>query len=101
MSSVNAANIIWVSDGYDELVDDLPDDHGWVEFLEAQGYTVDYTEGSSFGDGYWRTLNADKINALNAADLVIISRCSDSGNYASDATEKEQWNSITTPMILN
>ena len=100
VSSVNAANIIWVSDGYDELVDGLPDDHGWVDFLEAQGYTVDHTEGASFGNGYWRSLDADKIAALNAADLVIISRCSDSGNYASDATEIEQWNSITTPLIL-
>ncbi len=99
-SSVEAANIIWVSDGYDELVDGIPDDHDCVDFLEANGYTVDNTEGASFGDGYWRNLNADKIAALNAADLVIISRCSDSGNYASDATETEQWNSITTPMIL-
>jgi hypothetical protein len=97
--SVNAANIVWVSDGYDELVDNLPDDHGWVDFLEAQGYTVDYTQGASFGDGYWRTLDADKIGALNAADLVILSRSSNSGDYASDATETEQWNSITTPLI--
>ena len=99
-SSVEAANIIWVSDGYDELVDNMPDDHGWVDFLEAQGYTVDYTEGASFGNGYWRTLDADKIAALNAADLVILSRSSNSGDYASDATETEQWNSITTPLIL-
>ena len=99
-SSVQAANIIWISDDYDELVDGIPDDHGWVDFFEAQGYTVDYTEGASFGNGYWRTLDADKIAALNAADLLILSRSSNSGDYASDATETEQWNSITTPLIL-
>ncbi len=99
-SSVEAANIIWVSDWYDELVDGVPDDQAWVDFLEAQGYTVDNQEAPSFGNGYWRTLDADKIAALNAADLVIISRNSNSGDYAGDATQRAQWNSITAPMIL-
>jgi hypothetical protein len=99
-SSISAANIIWVSDQYDELTDQIPDDMGWVDVLEANGYTVDNTSGAAFGNGYWRTLDTDKIATLNAADLVIVSRGSNSGDYASDATEIEQWNSITTPLIL-
>ena len=98
-SSIPAANIIWVSDQYDELVDQMPDDFAWVELLEANGHTVENTAGAGFGDGYWRTMDADKVAALNAADLVIFSRNSDSGNYNND-DEVNQWNSVTAPMIL-
>ncbi|MFB0555303.1 MAG: LamG domain-containing protein, partial [Phycisphaerae bacterium] len=91
--------IIWVSDFYDDDGDGITDDIGWVELLEAQGYNVDYTMGAAVGDGYWRTLDDDKIAALNAADLIIVSRCSDSGNY-DDGDEVAQWNSVTTPIML-
>jgi hypothetical protein len=66
----------------------------------AQGYNVDYTKGATLGNGYWRTLDAAKIARLNAADLVIVSRATDSGGYATDAAEIAQWNSVTTPLIL-
>ncbi|HUT46450.1 MAG TPA: PA14 domain-containing protein, partial [Sedimentisphaerales bacterium] len=99
-SSLSAANIIWVSDWYDERVDGVPDDYAWIDFLEAQGYTVDNQPAASSGNGYWRTLDNDKIAVLNAADLVIISKNSNSGDYANDVTEVTQWNSITSPMIL-
>ncbi|MCP4612885.1 MAG: hypothetical protein GY845_29685 [Planctomycetes bacterium] len=99
VSSVNAANIIWVSDWYDELADGVSDDQKFVEVLEAHGHTVDNQEAPNFGEGYWRTMDADKIAALNAADLVIVSRNSNSGDYDDD-NEIDQWNSITTPMIV-
>jgi hypothetical protein len=99
-SSLSAANIIWVSDWYDERVDGVPDDYAWIDFLEAQGYTVDNQPAASSGNGYWRTLDNNKIAALNAADLVIISKNSNSGDYANDATEITQWNSITAPLML-
>jgi len=92
VSSVQAANIIWVSGFFDDNGDGEPDDQAWVDMLEARGYTVDYTPG-------WEDLDDDKIAALNAADLIIISRCSNSGDYDDDATEISQWNSITTPII--
>jgi hypothetical protein len=44
------------------------------------------------------TLDDDKIAALNAADLIIVSRNSNSGDY-DDGDEPTQWNSVTTPMI--
>ncbi|MBN2592016.1 MAG: hypothetical protein JXA81_00810 [Sedimentisphaerales bacterium] len=96
VSSAHAATIIWVSDSYDDNVDGEPDDQPWVDMLEANGYTVDL----SFRNQEGRTLDDNKIAALNAADLIIISRNSDSGNYASDATEVTRWNSITAPLIL-
>jgi hypothetical protein len=92
-------NIIWVSDFYDDDGDGVTDDIGWVELLEAQGHTVDYTMGDAVGNGYWRTLDDDKIAALNAADLIIVSRCSNSGDYA-DGDEPTQWNSVKTPIML-
>lgn len=92
------ANIIWVSDMYDDNGSGTPDDQEWVDILEAEGYTVDYTAGAELGDGYWRTLDDDKIAALNAADLVIFSRNSNSGKF-DDGDEIAQWNSITTPLI--
>jgi len=90
-SSVHAATIIWVSDnkGNDDT------DQGWIDLLEAQGYTVNL----DFRNQEGRTLDAAKIDALNAADLIIISRDTDSGNY-DDGDEPTQWNSIETPIIL-
>ena len=87
-----AANIIWVSGTFDDNGDGAPDDQGWVDLLEAQGHTVDYT------GTYWRTLDDDKIAALNAADLIIVSRNSNSGDY-DEGDEPTQWNSVTTPII--
>ena len=96
MTTANAATIIWVSGAYDDNADGEPDDQAWMDMLEANGYTVD----PSFRSQESNTLDDDKIAALNAADLIIISRNSNSGDFASDATEITQWNSITTPIIL-
>jgi len=109
---VNAAmNIVWVSDAHTPAADfaggknvapdwqavETPWDQPWVDLLISQGHSVDYTKGTP-GDGYWRTLDEDKIAALNAADLVIISRDTSSGSYNND-DEATQWNSVATPLI--
>ncbi|MBL7189922.1 MAG: hypothetical protein ISS70_26630 [Phycisphaerae bacterium] len=86
-----APDIIWVTGGYDDNADGLPDDAPWTSLLETQGYSVDY--GKSYVD-----LDDDKIAALNAAKLIIISRNSNSGDY-DDGDEIAQWNAITTPII--
>ncbi|MFC1763486.1 CARDB domain-containing protein [Planctomycetota bacterium] len=93
-------NIIWISDFDDKNNDGIPDDQEWVDILEAEGYTVDYTPGPKAGNGFWRTLDSDKITALNAADLIIVSSNTSSPSY-DDADETEQWNAITTPIILS
>jgi hypothetical protein len=99
LSSTRAANIIFVSDHYDELVDGVQDDIGFLEPLQSTGHSIDNTAGAAAGDGYWRTLDDEKIAKLNAADLIVYSRNSNSGDY-DDSDEIDQWNSITTPMIL-
>lgn len=107
-----AMNIVWVSDAHTPAADfaggdnvaadwqavEAPWDQPWVDLLVSQGHSVDYTKGTP-GDGFWRTLNEDKIATLNAADLVIISRDTSSGSYNND-DEGSQWNSVATPMIL-
>jgi len=94
-----AVDIIWVSDGYDDKADGVSDDRPWVDMLTAQGYNVDY-QLVAIGNGYWRTLDDAKIAVLNAADLVIVSRNTDSGSYATNAAEVTQWSSVTAPLIL-
>jgi hypothetical protein len=88
------ANIILVSEALDNDADGILDDQGLADWLVGEGYNVDVQRGN------WMVLDADKIAALNAADLIIVSRASNSGNYASDADEISQWNSVTTPIIL-
>ncbi len=63
-SSVQAGTIIWVDEG---AVNSLP---GWQTLLEDAGHTV--TNRTDMG-----TLDAD---SLNEADLVIVSRDTNSGN---------------------
>ena len=98
-ASTRAANIIWVSDN--KANSDPAADQGWVDLLRNNGHTVDYKgENPAVNRQYWRTLDAGKIAELNAADLIIVSRDTDSGNYASNAQEVLDWNGITTPLIL-
>jgi hypothetical protein len=94
-SLANGATIVWVSDNKTPA-NNVPADQGWVDLLVAQGYTVNL----DFRAQQARTLDAAEVDVLNAADLIIISRDTDSGNYASNAAEVTQWNSITTPIMM-
>lgn len=93
-SPVPAATIIWVSDNKTPT-DGVPADQPWVDLLEAQGYTVNL----DFRNQEGRSLDAAEIEVLNAADLIIISRDTNSGDYANGDTPT-QWNSIETPIIM-
>jgi hypothetical protein len=59
-----------------------------------------YPKGSSPGTGYYQVLDAAKLAELQSADLIIMSRDVNSGGYASDDAERNQWCSITKPLIL-
>ena len=63
-------------------------DVGYTSLLESRGYKVERHITSGTPDA----------EALNAADLVIISRSVSSGNYSGDAATA--WNGITAPMIV-
>ncbi|MHC4463655.1 MAG: LamG-like jellyroll fold domain-containing protein, partial [Planctomycetota bacterium] len=98
-SSVHAVSIIWVSDNKTPT-GGVAADQAWVDLLRAEGYAVDYKgEDGVTNFRHWRTLDAGKIAELNAADLIIVSRDTDSGSYA-NGTEPTDWNGVTTPLIL-
>jgi hypothetical protein len=112
LSKPSGQKITWVADNlHYDFATGLPADHGFVELLRAQGYQVDYKgEFDPHVEGndeipvnpdwlYWRELDPNKIAELNAADLVIIARDPASSTY-DDGNEPAEWNSITTPMIM-
>ena len=91
--SAHAKTIVWISET-NMNTDSVYFDQGWIDLLEDAGYTVDFRPGE------WMDLNDDKLATLEAADLIIGSRNSNSGNYATDITEVTQWNSVPTPLIM-
>ncbi len=102
LSSVTqGASIIWVSDCHQSITGaTTPDDQGWVDLLRSAGHTVDQRIPTTAGTGVWRTLDSDELAALEAADLVIISRDTSSSEHASNDAERTQWSSLKTPLIL-
>jgi hypothetical protein len=76
--------ILWVSDGG-------PTDQPWVDLLARQGYDVQREDKTMQGS----SLTDDQKARLNTADLVIISRGTDSGSY-----KALDWNSIEVPLIV-
>jgi hypothetical protein len=85
--------IIWVSEWMADA-NGVLNDQGWIDLLEAQGYNVEADTSSNY-----MTLDPNKIANLEAADLIIISRNTNSGNY-DDGNEPTEWNSVSTPLIM-
>jgi len=92
-SLIHAANIIWVTKTQDHDFDGIQDDLAWIDWLAAEGHTVDVRMD------YWTELNPNKVDELNATDLVIMSRSTSSGDH-DDGDEPVLWNSVTSPMIV-
>jgi hypothetical protein len=90
---VQAANIVLINQEYDTDADGVQDDQGLIDWLVAEGHTVDVQPGN------WVDLDPNKMAVLDAADLVIMSRASNSGDYASNADEVTLWNSVKAPLI--
>jgi hypothetical protein len=90
--SLAAAGPIWA----DIVIvsDDAARENGLKAYLESL-----YTAQTVTVVTDYQTLDASKIANLNAADLVVVSRNTDSGQY-DDGTEVADWNGITTPMML-
>jgi len=91
-SSAKRPTVVYVTDSPDIDQDGLMDDASVVDWLVAEGYSVDARRQ------YWQTLDPNKIAELNAADLVIASCGLSTGNY-DDGEEVTQWNALTTPVI--
>ena len=88
------ATIVWVSNDSGENFKLPIGDEGWVNLLRLQGFVVlerDIRELDVF---------PEMLEELNAADLVIVSRETSSGRFATTALETEDWNlKVTTPLI--
>jgi len=93
MSPAHAANVLVVNEAHDYDGDGKQDDYQLVDWLEAEGHLV------TIQPDHWMTLDTDKMKALNAADLIIVSRTCNSTMY-DEGDEPTQWNSATTPLIL-
>jgi hypothetical protein len=93
MSSAQAANITLVTEDHDFDEDGIQDDQQLVDWLVAEGHVVDVQRD------YWTSFGRTTAAELNAADLIIVSRSTSSGNY-DDEDEPTKWNSLTVPLIL-
>jgi len=69
-------------------------DESFVTWLAGLGHTVDT---SGMGQAMRETLDAGDKAAIEAADLVIVSRLTSSGSYDND---RKYWNEVDTPLIL-
>ena len=85
-------NVIWVSSARDYDVDGVQDDQGFIDLLNAEGHNVDARLN------YWDDITEDLVVELNAADVVIISRGTASGDFNGEG-EPQLWNSVSTPLI--
>ncbi|HWN96642.1 MAG TPA: hypothetical protein VNT99_16555 [Methylomirabilota bacterium] len=95
-----AANIVWVSDSNDPAVGffgALPGqtDSAWVTMLQNAGHNViRYNQPNAQAT----LLTQEELDALNTNDLIIVSRCVNSGAF--QTPQVTQWNSsITKPLM--
>lgn len=102
-AAAQAGLVVIVSDSY-EPGDATQTDHcddPLVAFVESLGHTVDTSGmGMAMREGAnspWAAGNEAKLDALDNADLVIVSRRTNSGAYDAD---RVQWNELATPLIL-
>jgi len=97
--SANAGVILVVSDSYapDSAETDHRDDP-LVGFLMSIGHTVDTSGmGGAFKDATNPFGDPAKVAAMDNADLVIVSRRTNSGAYDDN---RKSWNEVSTPLLL-
>ncbi len=87
LGTSQAGDIFWVS----ALKEGEECDSGFVDLLTADGHTVE-----THYDDLSGTPDAAEIAAMNASDLVIVSRSTSSGDYNSPT----EWNGVTAPLML-
>jgi len=89
--------IVWVSfHGADDAPSSGAADAGFTEAAD-KGYT-DLLTANGYDVVRYVTTKTPDVEFLNTADLVMISRSVDSGNYST--TGASLWNSVTAPMII-
>lgn len=87
--------VIWITENTDAADAPSPDDSGWTELLRLYGFVVERRDVRDLDT------NQAALDEMNAADLVIVSRDTNSGNYSTTPAEVTAWNTtITKPLIL-
>jgi hypothetical protein len=94
VTTAPAANIIMVTEHEDRNHDGVLDDQGLVDWLVAEGHSVEILRNS------WEPLDSERVAQLEAADLVIVSRQTESSGLYAEGEETAQWNSLETPLLL-
>jgi len=89
---IGAAKIVLVNEYYDSDGDGIADDQNLIDFLKAAGYYLVVKPNN------WTELDDAKLAELDAADLVLFARSTNSGNY-DDGNEPTEWNAIDSPLI--
>jgi hypothetical protein len=87
VGSLRAQNVIFVTD-------DL-NDSTQIEWLQIAGYDVT----TFYPVGGLAQASTATLNWLNSADLIIIGRSPNSGDF--DPPDRSVWNSLTPPLMLN
>ncbi len=94
VTTVPAANIIVVTEHEDRNRDGVLDDQGLVDWLVAEGHSVEILRNS------WESPDSERVAQLEAADLVIVSRQTECSVLYAEGEETAQWNSLETPLLL-
>lgn len=97
-----AGVILVVSDSYAPGAPEADHcDDPLVAFLQSLGHTVNTSGmGGAMKEGAnspWAAGNEGKLDDLMNADLVVVSRRTNSGAYDND---RKGWNELTTPLVL-
>jgi hypothetical protein len=87
VGSLRAQNVIFITD-------DL-NDSTQIEWLQNAGYDVT----TFWPVGGLAQASTTTLNWLNSADLIIIGRSPNSGDF--DPPDRSVWNSLTPPLMLN
>jgi hypothetical protein len=105
-ATASGANIVWVNEDRGGGGGDAGrgmgaltwDDSLWRVLLEGAGHNIIANGAPYFVD---IDLEPDRLALLNSADLVIVSRDANSGDYDDSPEEIEAWTSgVTVPMIV-
>jgi len=72
-------------------------DDALVPLLKEMGYQVDTSGmGQAFREGNSPFSDQDKLDAIDAADVILFSRRTSSGSYDND---RQSWNAIAKPLL--
>ncbi len=93
VTTAPAASIVVVTDNIDRDRDGVADDQGLIDWLVAEGHSVDVWRNPG------KALDSQGLSRLHGADLVVVSPLAESSLYF-QGKETTQWNSLWTPLLL-